>query len=481
VHETAPIEPLPDAEVAPGQILAEKYRVERVLGRGGMGVVVEAQHLVLRERVALKFLLSGYAMQPDAAGRFLREAQAAAKIKSLHVARVSDVGTLPGGAPYMVMEFLEGQDLCQLVKTRGALAFEDAIDFVIQGCEAIAEAHAHGIIHRDIKPANLFLTRHPDGTPLIKVLDFGISKFKGEGADDLTRTKAMMGSALYMSPEQMQQTRSVDHRTDIYALGITLYELLSATQPFRADTLPQLCMAVCTGQPTPLREVRPDVPPALAEVIATAYRRDPDYRYPTVAAFVLALAPFAPRRCQPTIERIARLGGVSPHLEPAVPPAPPTVTEVWTPALGPSVQPTGLPFAPAGSAVPGRISTAAGMSFGMPPPAPKKTLGLWLALGGGLTLVAALVGGWVFLEKAGSPDTAAATAPEGEPSTAEPNDADSSGAVPAPPSAEPSPPAQPSSEQPAPSAPSAPRTATAAPKQPPRTDKKDPSSVIWGY
>ena len=295
----------------PGTVLAGKYKVERIIGQGGMGVVVEARHITLDERVALKFLLPEYASHPEASGRFLREARAAVKIKSEHVARVSDVGTLDTGAPYMVMEFLEGDDLSRLLEKQGVLQIPDAIDYVVQGCEALAEAHGHGIVHRDLKPANLFLTKRSNGTPLVKVLDFGISKMSGAGVDNLTKTTTAMGSALYMSPEQMQATRGVDHRTDIYALGVTLYELLAGKQPFYADTLPQLCAAVFTGVPTPIRESRPDVPPELAAVMEKAYARDRAHRYQSVAELVVALAPFAPPRSRPTIEGVAHMGGIS--------------------------------------------------------------------------------------------------------------------------------------------------------------------------
>lgn len=301
-----------DLPIAPGTILAGKYRVERILGQGGMGVVVEARHIALDERVALKFLLPEYASHPEASGRFLREARAAVKIKSEHVARVSDVGTLDTGAPYMVMEYLAGSDLSQELETKGVFSLEDAIDFVIQGSEAIAEAHSYGIIHRDIKPANLFLARAVDGSPLVKVLDFGISKVMGgDGIESLTRTTAAMGSALYMSPEQMQQTRSVDHRTDIYALGVALYELLVGKQPFYADTLPQLCAEILTGTPTPIHLARPGLPEGFSSVIEKAYARDRANRYQSVAEFVIALAPWAPARTQGSIQRIARMAGVA--------------------------------------------------------------------------------------------------------------------------------------------------------------------------
>jgi serine/threonine-protein kinase len=298
------------SDVAPGRVLLGKYRVARVIGQGGMGMVVEARHIALDERVALKFLTPEYATHPEASARFLREARAAIKIKSEHVARVSDVGTLETGAPYMVMEFLEGADLSHMLEKQGVLPVADAIDYIIQASEAIAEAHSYGIVHRDIKPANLFLTKRIDGSPQVKVLDFGISKVTGDSVEALTRTTAAMGSALYMSPEQMQQTRGVDHRTDIYALGVSLYELLAGQQPFFAETLPQLCAAILTGIPTPIREKRPDLPEHLARTIEKAYERDRSARYQSVAELVTALAPYAPPRSQPTIERIARMGGL---------------------------------------------------------------------------------------------------------------------------------------------------------------------------
>ncbi|MDI1436824.1 serine/threonine-protein kinase [Polyangium sorediatum] len=302
----------PATAVVPGTLLAQKYRVERVLGQGGMGYVVEARHVALDERVALKFLLPEYAQHPEASARFQREARAAVKIKSEHVARVLDVATLDHGAPYMVMEFLDGRDLARQLKD-GVLAVPDAIDYVLQACEAIAEAHSYGIVHRDLKPANLFLASRRDGSPLVKLLDFGISKMQGApGEHALTRTSTAMGSALYMSPEQMQETRGVDHRTDIYSLGITLFELIAGTQPFYAETLPQLCAEVLTGTPRPLRDFRPDLSADLAERIARAYERDKNQRYQSIAEFAVALAPYAPSRSQSTLDRVARMAGLPP-------------------------------------------------------------------------------------------------------------------------------------------------------------------------
>jgi len=312
VSSAAPTNDPSASAVAQGALLANKYRVERILGQGGMGYVVEARHITLDERVALKFLLPEYAKHPEASARFLREARAAVKIKSEHVARVSDVGTLDSGAPYMVMEYLDGAGWAQKVQKSGVLSVEDAIDYSLQACEAFAEAHSYGIVHRDLKPANLFLAKRPDGSPLVKVLDFGISKVIGGGDHALTKTTTAMGSALYMSPEQMQETRGVDHRTDVYSMGIALFELLAGRQPFYAETLPQLCAEVLTGVPTPLSAYRPDISADLAARIEKAYERDKNKRYQSIAEFAVALAPFAPERSRATIERLARMGGLAP-------------------------------------------------------------------------------------------------------------------------------------------------------------------------
>lgn len=296
----------------PGALLANKYRVERVLGQGGMGYVVEARHITLDERVALKFLLPEYAKHPEASARFLREARAAVKIKSEHVARVSDVGTMDSGAPYMVMEFLDGADLAHTLQRRGVLSVEDALDYILQACDAIAEAHSYGIVHRDLKPANLFLAQRRDGSPLVKVLDFGISKVIGGGEHALTKTTTAMGSALYMSPEQMQETKGVDQRTDVYSMGIALFELLAGRQPFYAETLPALVAEVLTGVPTPLTSYRPDIPGDLGHRLERAYERDKNKRYQSISEFAMAIAPYAPERSRATIERLARMGGFAP-------------------------------------------------------------------------------------------------------------------------------------------------------------------------
>jgi serine/threonine-protein kinase len=292
--------------VSPGDVLAGKYRVEHVLGVGGMGVVVAAHHIQLDERVALKFLLPEALANPAALSRFEREARAAVKIKSEHVARVTDVGRLESGVPYMVMEYLDGRDLSSWLANSGPLGVEQAVDFILQACEAIAEAHALGIVHRDLKPANLFCIRRPDGQLSIKVLDFGISKVTtvGAAAHEMTRTSAMVGSPLYMSPEQMQSSKGVDVRTDIWSLGLIFFELVAGRTPFQADTVTELAIKVATQPAPPLRAFRSDVPPVLEAVIDICLQKERDQRYQTVGDFAIALAGFASLRGRASVDRV---------------------------------------------------------------------------------------------------------------------------------------------------------------------------------
>ncbi len=295
--------------VQEGDVLAGKYRVERVLGIGGMGVVVAAHHIQLDERVALKFLLPEAIGNADALGRFVREARAAVKIKSEHVATVKDVGTLPNGAPYMVMEFLEGGDLSGWLKERGALPIEQAVEFVLQACVAVADAHALGIVHRDLKPANLFCVRRSDGQLSIKVLDFGISKLTEVAGSApgmaMTKTSALMGSPLYMSPEQMRSSKDVDAQTDIWALGIIVFELIAGRPAFLGESVPELAVKIVTEPAPGIRTFRPDVPGELEAVIFKCLEKDRRQRYRNVGELALALLPFAPKRAKGSVERIS--------------------------------------------------------------------------------------------------------------------------------------------------------------------------------
>jgi eukaryotic-like serine/threonine-protein kinase len=296
--------------VQEGEILDGKYRVDRVLGVGGMGIVVAATHVHLNTRVAIKFLLPAAMGNAQVIERFAREARAAVQIQSEHVARVTDVGSLPTGSPYMVMEFLEGNDLANAIEREGAMPVERTVSYVLQACEAIAEAHALGIVHRDLKPANLFLARRAGRDPMVKVLDFGISK-TNETASGLTQTSSVMGSPFYMAPEQMMSSKDVDARADIWALGVILYELLSGQPPFTGETMAEVVFQVTQRDPLPLRQRRPDVPDGLAAVVSRCLMRDPRQRYENVAKLAGALVPFGPARSEISLERISRVLGAS--------------------------------------------------------------------------------------------------------------------------------------------------------------------------
>jgi eukaryotic-like serine/threonine-protein kinase len=302
------------APVKIGETLAGKYTVERVLGVGGMGVVVAAKHIHLGERVAIKFLLPHALAREDVVARFLREGQAAAKMKSEHIARVRDVGTLDSGAPYLVMEYLDGDDLGAILRARGSFPMEVAVSYILQTCEALADAHAAGVIHRDLKPGNLFLTRKNDGTPVIKVIDFGISKVgvTGEagppeaGSGEMTQTAMMMGSPLYMAPEQMASARDVDARSDIWSLGIILHTLLTGQPPFKAPSVMQVYELIMAGAP-PLRSVLPGAPEGLEKILLKCLQKQRKDRYDNVADLAAALVEFGPAAARESAERSARI------------------------------------------------------------------------------------------------------------------------------------------------------------------------------
>ncbi|HEX4341149.1 MAG TPA: serine/threonine-protein kinase [Polyangiaceae bacterium] len=327
-----------------GTVLAGKYRVERLLGQGGMGVVVAARHIQLGELVALKFLLPEMVQQAEVLARFSREARAAVRIKSEHVARVIDVGVLDEGGPYMVMEYLHGRDLGAVLAERGPLPIEEALDYVAQACEAVAEAHALGIIHRDLKPSNMMLVERSDGTSCVKVLDFGISKMAST-ADDValavTRTSMALGSPLYMSPEQMLSARDVDGRTDIWALGTILFELVTGRTPFSGESFAALVLEVSHSEPASLTKLRRDAPPALESVVARCLAKRREDRYSNVAELAESLIPFAPPHARLSIDRASRiLRGSGPQRRdaaasgPAEPSASPSVSRSPSGASG---------------------------------------------------------------------------------------------------------------------------------------------------
>ncbi|MDX2054487.1 MAG: protein kinase [Polyangiaceae bacterium] len=298
-------------EAKPGDILDGKYRVERVLGTGGMGTVVAAQHLKLDQKVAIKFLHAEALTHDHVVKRFASEARAAAKIKSQHVARVIDVGEFENGAPFMVMEHLDGNDLSDELKKRGALPISEAILYIIQACDALAEAHSLGIVHRDLKPANLFLTRSAGGAPITKVLDFGISKttVDASGERGLTSTQMVMGTPHYMSPEQIRSTRDVDARSDIWALGVIIFELLTDNLPFDGDNSTAIIASIISEAPRPITSLNPEVPGELERVIARAMHRDKAQRFQNVGELSRALLPFTIPGAASIVSNISRVIG----------------------------------------------------------------------------------------------------------------------------------------------------------------------------
>lgn len=314
----------------PGEVLAGKYRIERILGTGAMGVVAAAYHLDLEQPVAIKLMRPEIAQETDAVERFLREARAAARIQSEHVVRIHDVSRLASGAPYIVMEHLSGMDLDQVVRKRAALPIEEAVDYVLQACEALAEAHAQGIVHRDLKPSNLFLARRADGSALVKVLDFGISKVNGGGQAlerSLTGTTQAIGTPLYMSPEQIRSTKGVDARTDVWALGVILHRLLTGGHAFEAGDMAACLARIMVDPPVLLRAKRPEAPADLETVILACLEKDRERRIQDLAELTRRLRPFASVHAQASVKRVIRvLRG--PDTEPTTVPAARRVDDV---------------------------------------------------------------------------------------------------------------------------------------------------------
>jgi len=280
--------------VSSGDIVAGKYRVERVLGVGGMGVVVSARHTALDQVVAIKFLVANrFDSYEEGVSRFLAEARAAARIESDHVCRVFDVGTLESGVPFMVMEHLEGRDLDDEIQHRGQLELIEAVDYVMQAADALAAAHQLGIVHRDIKPANLFLAVRPDGTRRVKILDFGISKM---GKDVSRHTgelgNASLGTPAYMAPEQVRASADVDARADLWSLGAILYELITGEMAFIGDDVQSVLAHVLKDDPCPMSPLRRDLPAELESIVMRCLDRDRDRRWTSAATLARALAPF---------------------------------------------------------------------------------------------------------------------------------------------------------------------------------------------
>jgi serine/threonine-protein kinase len=292
-----------------GDVIDEKYKVTRLIASGGMGVVFEGVHLLLETCVAIKVARPELVTR-EGLDRFLQEGRVAARLRSPHVARVLDTGRLEGGIPYLVLERLEGEDLYEALRTFGPLPVERVVDYVLQVCEGLAEAHAAGLVHRDLKPENLFLTYAPDGEEVVKILDFGITKLPPELAGrSHTGNGRSMGSPHYMAPEQMCAPHAVDARADIWTLGVVMYELISGRQPFDADTVPAVCALVLSSQQAPLSSVCPGIPEALEAAISRCLAKDPRERQDNVLELARDIAPFGSPGSEARLERIRRIFG----------------------------------------------------------------------------------------------------------------------------------------------------------------------------
>ena len=316
----------PRFDPKPGAVVVDKYRVESILGEGGMGVVVAATHLALDQRVAIKFLHPEAMRQQEAVERFQREAKVAAKVNSEHVARVHDVGTLEGGEPFIVMEYLEGGDLRDLIRRGEPIPIAEVCEIALQACEALAEVHAAGIVHRDLKPSNLFVTRRADGSPCIKLLDFGISKFnfRGDSGVDpaLTATATVMGSPSYMSPEQLKSSKEVDAASDVWSLGTVLYEAVTGRPAFRAETVPQVCAMIASDDPALPSSLRADIPMQLERAILEGLEKKPEKRTRLVD-LARAIVDLAPERARVSLERMEAVLG-----EVELKPRPPRASQI---------------------------------------------------------------------------------------------------------------------------------------------------------
>ncbi len=421
-----------------GDILAGKYRVESLLGKGGMGFVVAARHVQLEQRVAIKFMRPEALDAEGARQRFERESRAAVRLRSEHVARVLDVGMLEDNSPYIVMEYLEGSNLRTLLKQRTRLGCDEAATYIMQACEAVAEAHALGMVHRDIKPTNLFLTYTPTGRPCVKVLDFGIVKTledAKDGTDDatLTHTQAALGSPRYMAPEQVASAKKVDRRSDVWALGACLYQFVTGKPAFQAENLLELGAKIVHEDPVDPKELRPDLPPALAQIIMCCLDKSPERRFPDARQLGMALeqylspAPSVPASGAPTSSPVPvaipvpRSGAITDRISPIDPFVPPSAPRVPTPSRAEDTGPSqnGSQSQPGRTGVTWEGSSAPTGEFRRPaPPATKMpiaiailTLFAFVGAGlGGLALWARHSRAQATTSAAGAPPPAATSA-----------------------------------------------------------------------
>ncbi len=308
--------------LSPGEIIDDKYRIVRLIGEGGMGAVYEGENARIHRRVAIKVLHAEVAANGDAVARFEREAQAAGRIGSEHIVEVLDLGTLPSGARYLVMEFMDGDSLSKRIKQRGRLSPQELYPIARQLLEALMAAHGAGIVHRDLKPDNVFLLASRHGGPeFLKLLDFGISKFSDlHGAvSSMTRTGAVMGTPYYMAPEQAKGSRQLDHRVDLYAVGVVMYEALTGKVPFDAETFNELLFKIVLETPRPIEELAPGMDPNLCAIVRRAMAREPNERFQTAEEFRGALDQWASGAGASLPDASGRYSQVNPNVRPSAP------------------------------------------------------------------------------------------------------------------------------------------------------------------
>ena len=390
-------------EILPGALIAGKFRVERIVGRGGMGVVVEATNVQLDQKVALK-LLASRSEDPAVAERFGREARAAARLRSDHVARVYDVGKDTLHGPFIVMELLEGRTLADVIAV-GRVPVHRAIEYVIDACEGLAEAHARGIVHQDVKPANLFLVTDTDGRPSIKLLDFGIATVRSsEREADAGSSHPSTGTPAYLAPEQLRGGRAADHRADIWALGCVLYELIVGERPFPATRFTELVTRILESRPEPIPATI-EVPAPIAAAIERCLEKDPSKRFASTGELALTLLPFARRRAHSSVSRAiahVKASGLDPALEmPSSMPPRPSDDAIELPSSA-QLRAPGVPsfsrddFAPAPG---GLVGGADALASGSESTSARSRRGLALGALGALILLGASTA-WLFSDGA---------------------------------------------------------------------------------
>ncbi|HEV7556126.1 MAG TPA: serine/threonine-protein kinase [Kofleriaceae bacterium] len=390
-----------DLGVSIGQVLDTKYRVDKILGHGGMGIVCACTNLQLNKKIAIKMLRPDVLADFDATERFKREAHAASQLSSEYVAKVTDYGVFQtNNVPFMVMEYLDGLDLATHLDQAGTIPVQWACDLMLQAAEALSEAHSIGIIHRDVKPTNLFLTWRLDGSALVKVLYFGISKSRTGVDMQLTQTQSLLGTPAYMSPEQMRSAREVDARTDIWSLGTVLYELVEGHRPFEAESFSEMCVKVAVDPPLPMK----NAPPALQHVVLRCLAKSPADRYNDMADLGRELIAFSKDPHQSTIlvERMQRMvrrswDNAVPHaIRDSAPAIPPGAKAVPVPGAPVYTRPASSPVVPPRESTPSLDVSRDDSIRALLPPRPR--MWPWIVVGllgfvGGIAVIVAMAGG----------------------------------------------------------------------------------------